>query len=314
MPEAPTPLRAARPDRAAVSDWRRGQRRSRRPGGEQQADAVGRAAAVFVDDPPRAACRARTSYTPGRRTWPHRETSVRLARAERRRDRATPRASATASRRSARASAGPAGRPRPAAAASGAARRAGPRAPPAPRSLRPRRRCRRRGERDAARPPARRRPGLLALERALQVDDGLGRPQGLGRQRRCPPTPPPARARITKRSLIDPGSPSAPFATTAGSPPSASTARHLRAVGNQPPPRPRRPDAASRARTSGAAGDLGGGRGSHERGILLRYGRGARRQVPAVPRRIVCCYDVDSRGTREATTGKVPALSRGRDG
>src|SRR6266571_3405643 len=61
----------------------------------------------------------------------------------------------------------------------------------------------------------------------------------------------PARRVITKRSLIEPGSPSAPLAITTGSPSSTRTACHFRAAGNQPPPRPRRLAAWARRTSSG---------------------------------------------------------------
>ena len=106
----------------------------------------------------------------------------------------------------------------------------------------------------------RRRAGPLssaaagAVEGALQEDD---RPRARRPRPRPGPGPrstSPGRVVMTWRSLIEPGSPSAPLATTTGSPPSARTARHFRAVGNQPPPRPRRPEAASRATISARRG------------------------------------------------------------
>src|SRR5215472_12311619 len=86
---------------------------------------------------------------------------------------------------------------------------------------------------------------------------------------------------MTKRSLCDPGSPSAPLPTTKGSPPSARTLCHLRPAGNHPPPRPRSPE----ARTDSVKERFGG---VMEEGIIvgpsfhgaLSYGRiGAERRT-----------------------------------
>src|SRR4029079_2657770 len=63
---------------------------------------------------------------------------------------------------------------------------------------------------------------------------------------------------------MEPGSPSAPLATTTGVPPSTRTARHFAAAGNQPPPRPRRPEASSLSMIIGKGKAL----------ILQRFARG----------------------------------------
>ena len=192
--------RSRRPQRVRVERrvrLRGRERRRRRSGGEDHADAVGRAAALLARStrasgvPSAHLVHARPAHVAPQRDERRLARAVRVGIVERRRQRAT------ASRRSARASAGRAGRPRRAAAASAAARRAGPPAPPAPRSPRRRRsvsspRRMRDGEpAGERRAQARRR----ARERALQVDDGLGarpagpRPRREARQhlRRAPP-------------------------------------------------------------------------------------------------------------------------------
>ena len=84
-------------------------------------------------------------------------------------------------------------------------------------------------------------------------DPGDLQPTFAKAQHRVPRTLPrwrPARSRRSRdagrrssntRSLTLAGSPSQPFATTMGRPRAAATAASLRAVGNPPPPRPRRP-------------------------------------------------------------------------
>ena len=96
----------------------------------------------------------------------------------------------------------------------------------------------------AAPPPG---PAAGRSNDRLQEDDRFAGTDGARGQDAGRAARPRAGVVITWRSLIEPGSPSAPLAIATGSPPSTRTACHLRAAGNQPPPRPRRPEAASRA-------------------------------------------------------------------